>query len=289
MSETTSSNIFIESSLHESLNELEKQTESDVLTYIGPIREPLDQFVRDVIEQKSDKKEKLTVILETNGGFIEVAERISNTLRNHYPHVEFIVPDHALSAGTVLAMSGNKIWMDYFSVLGPIDPQISIGGRMVPALGYVEKFHQLINKANSSNLNTAEMAFLIEKFDPAEIYHFEEAKRLSVDLLKDWLVRYKFADWTVTKSKGKPVTTKFKKQRAQSIAKKLGNPSHWHSHSRGINAEVLEKDVGLEIDDFRAYPYLFDRLNKYYRLLMDYMMRRGHGLVIHMGEEYVAA
>ena len=34
-------------------------------------------------------------------------------------------------------MSGDAIFMDYFSVLGPIDPQLPKGDTMVPALGYL--------------------------------------------------------------------------------------------------------------------------------------------------------
>ena len=64
------------------------------------------------------------VILETSGGYVDTARRIAETLRHHYDHVDFIVASHAMSAGTVLAMSGDAIFMDYYSVLGPIDPQI---------------------------------------------------------------------------------------------------------------------------------------------------------------------
>ena len=84
------------------------------------------------------KKNKLAVILETDGGYIEVVERIVKTLRHHYNNVEFVVPNFAMSAGAVLVMSGDAIHMDYFSTLGPIDPQISnTSGKQVSALGYL--------------------------------------------------------------------------------------------------------------------------------------------------------
>ena len=61
-------------------------------------------------------------------------QRIAETLRHHYDRVEFIVPNYAMSAGTVLVMSGDAIHMDYFSVLGPIDPQVrDETGRQLPA------------------------------------------------------------------------------------------------------------------------------------------------------------
>ena len=46
-----------------------------------------------------------------------------------------------MSAGTILCMSGDKIFMDYASILGPIDPQVPTPdtGDYVPALGYLDK------------------------------------------------------------------------------------------------------------------------------------------------------
>ena len=55
---------------------------------------------------------------------MDVVQRVVDTLRRHYNLVDFIIPNYAYSAGTVLAMSGDAIHMDYYSRLGPIDPQI---------------------------------------------------------------------------------------------------------------------------------------------------------------------
>lgn len=122
----------------------------------------------------------MIVILETEGGYIEVAQRIAETLRHHYKRVEFVVPNFAMSAGTVLVMSGDAIHMDYFSILGPIDPQVdNVNGQQVPALGYLVQYDRLLKKAQQGTLNTAEITFLIEKFDPAELYRYEQARELS--------------------------------------------------------------------------------------------------------------
>jgi hypothetical protein len=80
-------------------------------------------------------------------------------------------------------MSGDHIYMDYFSVLGPIDPQVRRrdgGGYYVPALGYLEKYNRLIEKSKKGSLTAAELTFLIEKFDPAELDQFEKARDLSI-------------------------------------------------------------------------------------------------------------
>lgn len=42
-----------------------------------------------------------------------------------------------MSAGIVLAMSGDDTLMDYHSCLGPVNPQLQLEDRLVPALSYL--------------------------------------------------------------------------------------------------------------------------------------------------------
>ncbi len=227
-------------------------------------------------------------MLETPGGYIEVTQRIADTLRRHYKHIEFIVPDYAMSAGTILVMSGDVIRMDYFSVLGPIDPQVTRPGSdsYVPALGYLAQYERLIEKSKKGQLTTAEMAFLIEKFDPAELYSYEQARNLSITLLKEWLVKYKFKDWKFTETQNTPVTLDMKRERAEDIAMKLNDTKKWHSHGRGISMMVLQRELKLKIDDFGVDKELSRCIRSYHRLMNDYMMRRGHTSAIHTIEQY---
>jgi len=87
-----------------------------------------------------EKRMAITIILDTSGGIVEVVERMVNTIRDRYKEVIFIIPDKAMSAGTVFAMSGDRILMSQFSCLGPIDPQIVRDGRLIPALSYLIQF-----------------------------------------------------------------------------------------------------------------------------------------------------
>lgn len=109
------------------------------MTYVGDIGGNVDDVVKNVIEEKSQstyKKDKLTVLLTTEGGYIETVQRIVETLRHHYKFIDFIIPNYAYSAGTIWAMSGDAIYMNYYSRLGPIDPQLETPeGKSVPALG----------------------------------------------------------------------------------------------------------------------------------------------------------
>lgn len=193
-----------------------------------------------------------------------------------------------MSAGTVLVMSGDAIHMDYFSTLGPIDPQVAhANGRQVPALGYLAQYKKLIEKADQGTLNTAELTILIEKFDQAELYRYEQARKLSISLLEEWLVNYKFKDWDKTQERGRRVTNQLRKSRATMIARKLSNPDHWHSHGRGISMEVLRRDINLRIEDFGENNELNSAIRVYCKLLRDYMIRLRHAAVLHRRGSYV--
>jgi hypothetical protein len=283
----SNANSIVIEQLTERLRSLETCSNSDVLLICAPIRRGLDSVVRDAIEAISKKRRKLTVVLETTGGYIEVTQRIAETLRRHYRVVDFVIPNYAYSAGTVLAMSGDEIYMDYFSVLGPIDPQLPKGDKMVPALGYLEQYNRLIEKSKLGKLTTAEMAILINRFDPAELYMFEQAKELSTSLLKEWLVRYKFKNWKKTKTRGLTVTRAMRVARAEEIATALNKIAKWNSHGRGIPITVLRRDLKLVIVDFEKIPGLNSCIKDYHKLLQNYLSTVHHQDVVHTRHEFL--
>ena len=171
------------------LQAIEGMLKADGLTILSPINSGLEHRVKVAIEAREERRQTLAVILDTPGGVVEVVERIVRVLRRHYDEVKFVIPDRAMSAGTVLAMSGDDILMDYHSCLGPIDPQLLIGDRLVPALSYLSQFEALIEKSRTEALSTAEVV-LLQKLDLAELHQFELARDLSIDLIKKWLTSH---------------------------------------------------------------------------------------------------
>lgn len=281
---------IVEGQLDGRIEAIERVMCGDVITFVGSLLYGSEEVFRDQVEgiASDGRKEKLIVILETGGGYIEVVQRIAETLRFHYNRVEFVVPNFAMSAGTVLVMSGDAIHMDYFSILGPIDPQVdNVNGKQVPALGYLVQYERLLKKAQRGTISAAEITFLIEKFDPAELYRYEQARELSISLLKEWLVQYKFKNWTSTETRGIVVTPRLRRLRATTIARKLSRSDYWHSHGRGISMDVLRRDLNLRIDDFGENHILRENIRLYDKLLRDYMVRLQHSSVIHRRGSYV--
>lgn len=286
-------NQTIHSLLNVKLKSLEKHFKADVISYFGPIIDGNETFFLQVIEQLNQTKTKnksLYVILTTQGGSAIAVERYVNIVRNHYEEVNFIVPDFAYSAGTIFCLSGDNIHMDYFSVLGPIDPQVqNKEGKWVPALGYLDKVNEMLEKARNKTLSQAEF-LILKDIDLAELRAYEQAKELTISLLKKWLVKYKFKNWikhnTTPELLGKDVTDDEKEKRAEEIADELGNNKTWKSHGRPINIETLINDpkLRLKIEDFGKIPERQRMIRDYYNLLSDYIKKSGFGIFVHSRE-----
>jgi hypothetical protein len=157
---------------------------------------------------------------------------------------------------------------------------------MVPALGYLEQYERLIKKSRDGKLTTAELAFLINRFDPAELYMYEQARELSISLLKEWLVKYKFKNWKTTATRKLRVTKAMRVARAEEIAKLLNKIDKWNSHGRGIHMAVLRKDLKLLIHDFGNNVTLNDCIKDYHRLLQDYLSTVQHSWVVQTREQF---
>ncbi len=283
-------NEFVEQELHQRLRAIEGAFSANAISLTGPLVDGVDDILRTAVENRHRQKPasgSLVFILTTEGGYIETVDRMVSTLRKYYQLVDFIVPNHAYSAGTVFAMSGDAIYMDYYSRLGPIDPQLETQrGRMVSALGHVEKYNALIDKAQKGTITTAEVQLLIEGFDQAELYAYEQARDLSISLLEQWLVKYKFKNWTETETNKHSVTDQMKRDRASDIGGRLNDTKRWHSHGYGISMEVLRRELNLRIDDFEEDPNRCDKIRRYYDLLSDYMIKRGAAGTVHTFGDY---
>ncbi len=264
--------------------ELEERLQADVLFYSGGILPNYFRSFRDYVEEMKSGSERsdeaVAVFIRTGGGSAETAERMVAVLRKHYRLVYFVVPDLAMSAGTILCMAGDKIFMDYSSSLGPIDPQVPAPdtGEYVPAMGYLDKVKEITEKGDLAPADVV----LLKSMDLGKLALFEQARDLSRDLLKAWLVEYKFKDWTHhrTNNAGTPVTDEEKQVRAEEIATSLGNHTLWRSHGRSIDLPKLAA-MRIQIDDYSDDNELRILIREYNDPLTGFIDRMGLGFFMH--------
>lgn len=85
----TSANEFIEQQLDERLNRLVQVLDADLLGFTGPLYRGVDDLLRLSIEDlvaRPTRRHRLAIVLTTFGGYIEVVQRMVDTVRQHYPY-----------------------------------------------------------------------------------------------------------------------------------------------------------------------------------------------------------
>lgn len=179
-----------------------------------------------------DCSKGLDLILHTPGGNPTATEGIVKYLHSKFANdIRVIVPQMAMSAGTMLACSANEILLAKHSCLGPIDPQY--GG--IPAYNIINEFREakadLDNNVNSKTY----WELQLKKYPAAFFYTVMDSIRLSSVLVTEWLGECMFADETNGKNK---------KRKISKIVNKLN--ANNKSHSRHFTYEFCKK-LGLKV------------------------------------------
>lgn len=171
-----------------------------------------------------DRKKGLDLILHTPGGGIAATEAIVHYLRKMFgSDIRAIVPQVAMSAGTMLALSCREIVLGKHSSLGPIDPQL--GG--VPAHGVIAEFQRARTEILADPRMGAVWAPLLAKFPPVFVYRCEQAIAWSTTLVRQWLETGMFD--------GQPDAPGL----AAHVVSQLGDPAVQHVHDRHVPRDAL--------------------------------------------------
>src|SRR5262245_46841712 len=132
-----------------------------------------------------DRSKGLDLILHTPGGETAATESLVDYLRSCFgKDVRAIVPQLALSAGTMIACACREIVMGRHSSLGPIDPQF----RGVPAHGVVEEFQRAYQEIKQDQVKIAVWQPILAKYPPTFIGECEKALKWSHEMAKEWLI-----------------------------------------------------------------------------------------------------
>ncbi|MFH1746367.1 MAG: S49 family peptidase [Planctomycetota bacterium] len=178
-----------------------------------------------------DRSKGLDLLLHTPGGDFAATESLVHYLRQMFKtDVRAIVPQLAMSGGTMIALACKEIWMGEHSNIGPIDPQF--GG--IPAHGVIEEFEQ----AKKEVLKNPTLAHLwqpiIAKYQPTLIGECQKAIKWSEQMVKDWLLKGML--------KGDNNAT----EKANRIIDGLGSHALTLSHARHISLEGA-RNLGVKV------------------------------------------
>lgn len=242
------------------LDEISRCTGRNVITYYsGWLQKPTasdvsinDKDINAFMEAvyKLDKSKGVDLILHTPGGEIAATEKIINYLHSIFQgNIRAIVPQMAMSAGSLVAVSCKEIMMGKQSCLGPFDPQIG-GIACQSVLKEFEKAKEDI-KNNPHALGLWQVIF--SKYNPTFLVTCEQAIELSDDL----------ADEILSK-------TISEKSKRKEILKAFNNNDTTKVHSRHISKEKC-KEVGLTIIDMEDNQHLQDMILSLHHCYMIYL------------------
>jgi hypothetical protein len=77
------------------------------------------------------KQDEAALVIQSPGGSADAAHDCTSLLHDYIADLHIYVVSYAASAGTILALSANKLWMGPGSELSPVDPQVPIDPRML--------------------------------------------------------------------------------------------------------------------------------------------------------------
>lgn len=179
-----------------------------------------------------DRDLGLDLILHTPGGAIAATESIVHYLRSIFgTNIRAIVPQIAMSAGTMIACSCKSIVMGRQSNLGPIDPQM--GGLATQAI--LDEFQEAIAQIKQDPASLPVWQTIIGKYQPTLIGECQRAIAWSKSMVRDWLETGMFADDSSAAVK------------AEKIVAVLSDHEETKTHSRHIHIEDCEA-MGLKIE-----------------------------------------
>lgn len=171
----------------------------------------------------------LDLVLHTPGGSPASAEAIINYLRKKFNNdIRVIVPQIAMSAGTMMACAAKVIIMGNQSSLGPVDPQF----QGIPAYNIQMEFEEAKNDLANNPQNAQYWAIKLQQYPAAFLKTAIDAIQLSGTLVREWLSSCMF--------EGEDTKT------VDNIVARLNEHDDSKTHGRHFNMDFC-KSIGLKI------------------------------------------
>jgi Serine dehydrogenase proteinase len=184
-----------------------------------------------------DRRQGLDLILHTPGGRIAATQSIVNYLQKMFDgNIRAIIPQIAMSGGTMIACSCNIILMGKQSNLGPIDPQL----RGLPAYGVLEEFRRAVREIKKDPSRVAVWQPIIAKYHPTFLSECENAIRWSNEFVLEQLQKNMFGGEADGKAKAAKVVKALTAYRGNK-----GHARHLHfedCQAMGLKVARIEDD-----------------------------------------------
>jgi ATP-dependent protease ClpP protease subunit len=176
------------------LKRLHNKTNRNVICYYSAFLSKPQVFGTDLSDDDKnalmmtihqlDRTKGLDLFLHTPGGSVAAAESLIDYLHQMFGNeLRAIVPQIAMSAGTMLACSCKSIVMGTHSNLGPIDPQVN----GFPAQGVLDEVKTAHDEIVADPSKLQIWQFILGKYNPTFVGQCQQAIDWSKDLVRKQL------------------------------------------------------------------------------------------------------
>ena len=217
----------------------------------------------------------LDLLLHTPGGTITAAESIVYYLRKKFgDNIRVIVPQMAMSAGTMIALSAKEIVMGHHSCIGPFDPFV----QGVSAFAVFEEFERASREIIKNPHTLPLWQTMLQKYPPAFLEQCDKAIALAKSIVPEWLASVMLAD----------LDKEEQDRRIEKIMENLNNPDTTKEHSRHIHLDKAES-LGLKVTALEADQELQDLvLTVHHAYMATFLMTNSAKLIeSHHGKKLI--
>ena len=140
----------------EAANIVADQFDADVMVFNFEIMPPVDWLLIGLVNERSNRRKNLVMILVTEGGLADSAFRMMRVLQGKYEQITIVVSGWCKSAGTLMCIGAHSLMMGELGELGPLDVQIAKPdelGERTSGLAVETAFEKLRQEASNLFLN----------------------------------------------------------------------------------------------------------------------------------------
>ena len=99
--------------------------DDSVWDYVFSAKTNLYENLYNSISQVPDH-ETINIVIKTHGGSVYWCEKICRVIRKRIGKVRIFIKDYAHSAGSVIALAADEVFMNKYATMSAIDPQVDI-------------------------------------------------------------------------------------------------------------------------------------------------------------------
>ncbi|MCY4396747.1 MAG: hypothetical protein OXC10_16600 [Rhodospirillaceae bacterium] len=193
-----------------------------------------------------DRNKGLDLLIHTPGGDIATTESLVHYLREMFGNnIRAVIPQIAMSAGTMIACSCDTILMGKHSNIGPVDPQFN----GIPAIGVLKEVEVAFDEIKKDPKAAPAWKPILSQLPPSFLQQCQWSVSRSAEFLKDSLRSGMLRDLQEPE----------REDTIKKIAERLTDLGYNKTHNRhihyqecmdlGLNVEMLENKKEKKLQD----------------------------------------